>query len=230
MNNESIYSNGTYLAKNDTWHAEDSAWKSGQIKSMLSKNNLSPHTVCEVGCGAGEILVKLSERMPAVTFVGYEVSPQAFELCKPRQRDNIIYHLKDILSEDVFFYCLLCVDVFEHIEDYMGFLKTLKKAQYKIFHIPLDISVMGVLRGNKLTSERRGVGRLHYFTQDTALATLEDCGFELIDYFYSPTFIDRPSKSLYGLFAKFRYKLFFQLAPHFTVRFFGASSLLVLAK
>jgi len=52
------------------------------------------------------------------------------------------------LEEDTYFDSLLCIDVFEHVEDYIGFVKTLKsKATYKIFHIPLDISVLSVIRG-----------------------------------------------------------------------------------
>jgi ubiquinone/menaquinone biosynthesis C-methylase UbiE len=54
-----IYTNGDYIKKNPTWHVENSAWKAEQILTMLSKHNLTPQTICEVGCGAGEILAQL---------------------------------------------------------------------------------------------------------------------------------------------------------------------------
>ena len=51
-----IYTNGYYLEKNPTWHVEDSSWKAKNIIKMMKRNNIVPKTICEVGCGAGEIL------------------------------------------------------------------------------------------------------------------------------------------------------------------------------
>ncbi len=60
---EEIYTSGEYLAKNPTWHIEDSSWKAMQIIRMIAQNHLAPKTICEVGCGAGEILKQLQEVM-----------------------------------------------------------------------------------------------------------------------------------------------------------------------
>ena len=60
-----IYQDGTYLANNSDWHVADSPWKAEQICAILDRNRLAPKTVCEVGCGAGQILRILSERLPA---------------------------------------------------------------------------------------------------------------------------------------------------------------------
>src|SRR5213075_586346 len=54
-----IYQSGEYLDKNPTYHVEDSAWKARQIFQMIEKNRVKPASVCEVGCGAGEILKQL---------------------------------------------------------------------------------------------------------------------------------------------------------------------------
>lgn len=51
-----IYVNGAYLARNPRWHLEESAWKAVQIRRILRRNQISPATVCDVGCGAGEVL------------------------------------------------------------------------------------------------------------------------------------------------------------------------------
>ena len=225
-----IYKDGTYLEKNKTWHIEDSAWKAKQIKNILSRNNIQPNSVCEVGCGAGEILVQLSTTMPNTDFVGYELSPQAFEYCKARESEKVRYHLRNILEEDVLFDCLLCIDVLEHVEDYMGFVRSLKsKSEQKVFHIPLDISVLSILRGSMM-SERLSVGHLHYFTLETALATLKDSGYEIVDYFYTASFDELPSKTWKGKIARLPRKVLFYFSPDFMVRLFGGCSLLVLAK
>ena len=78
-----IYENGTYLDSNPSWHEEDSLWKSIKIRKIIERNSLSPRVICEVGCGAGEILNQLSLQFDGnVKFFGYEISPQAFEICK----------------------------------------------------------------------------------------------------------------------------------------------------
>ena len=71
-----IYSDGTYLANNRGWHADDSAWKANHIASLLGRNAVVPRTLCEIGCGAGEILRSLAARLdPSTRFFGYDISP-----------------------------------------------------------------------------------------------------------------------------------------------------------
>lgn len=223
-----MYTDGTYLEKNSTWHVEDSPWKATQIHMMLSKNNVIPKTVCEVGCGAGEILKQLSLKMPNTDFCGYELSPQAFELCKTRESDRLRYSLKNILNEDVFFDSLLCIDVFEHIEDYFGFLREIKnKAEFKVFHIPLDINVLSVAKGYMHSVSE---GHIHYFTRDSALATLNNCGYQIIDESYTMIFDYIKSKSVKRRLIQTMQRQLFKLAPHLEVRLLGGCSLIVLAK
>ena len=172
FNPSSIYGDGSYLAGNRTWHAEDSPWKAEQVTRLLQRNNLTPASVCEVGCGAGEILQQLSSSFDEARFVGYERSPQAMALCKGKQTARVSYRMQDIFEDTEVFDCLLCIDVFEHVEDYMGLITKLRsKAEYKVFHIPLDVSVLSVLHSSMLRARQR-VGHLHYFTQETAIATL----------------------------------------------------------
>jgi hypothetical protein len=226
-----IYKDGKYLANNQTWHAEDSAWKADQISRIIDKNGIACETICEVGCGAGEILRQLSLKYPSTRFIGYEISPQAFELCKSRESARLKFLQKDILREKAAHDCLLCVDVFEHVEDYMGFVRSLRsKAAYKIFHIPLSLSVHSVISSRKLTGERDRWGHLHYFNRETALATLKDCGYEILDTAYTPHFRDLPAESLVGSLARTPLKLFYGLSPDLFVRLLGGCSLLVLAR
>lgn len=78
----SKYEDGRYAASHPTWHREDSAWKAERILEIFRRNHLTPSEICEVGCGAGEILNCLRRELPPTTqFHGYEISPQAIELC-----------------------------------------------------------------------------------------------------------------------------------------------------
>jgi len=218
------------LVNNKTWHVEDSRWKAKQILTILSDNNISPKTICEVGCGAGEILKQISSTMPSTSLFGYELSPQAFELCKTRETERVRYYLKNVLDEDIYFDCLLCIDVFEHVDDYLGFVKSLKpKSTYKVFHIPLDIYVLAILRGSFMKA-RKDVGHLHYFTKETAIATLQDCGYEIVDHFYTKFFCDLPSKTFKATIAKLTRNIVFAISPDLMVKVFGGCSLIVLCK
>jgi hypothetical protein len=228
-----IYLTGEYYKRNPTWDIEDSPWKASKILKIINRNKLQPHSICEVGCGAGEILNQLYLHMPYdVSFTGYEVSPQAFELCKTRSKDRIHFNLKNILDEDkAFFDMILAIDVFEHIEDYMGFLRKLRgKAIYKIFHIPLDLSLRTVLFHYPLLKDRHDVGHIHYFTKETAIATLIDTGYEIIDYFYTAASVDLPAKSVLSFLARGPRKIMFALNKDLAARVLGRYSLMVLAK
>lgn len=194
-----IYKDGTYLDKNPTWHQEDSPWKAEQISKIFKQNKIEPATVCEVGCGAGEILACLARQYEdSITFSGYEVSPQAFEMCARKSRPNLKFFLANALDEDEStFDVVMAIDVFEHIEDYFNFLRKLRdKGVYKVFHIPLDLSVQAVLRSSPIMRSRLTVGHIHYFTKETALAALKDTGYEVIDYFYTSGSLELPKSWL----------------------------------
>jgi len=144
---DSIYNNNTYADINPAWHLKDSPWKAGLVSRMIDKHSLPMGRVAEVGCGAGEILKILSDKYPQSEFHGYEVSQQAFERCSTRASPSLEFHLADILKADEYFDIVLAIDVFEHVEDYLGFLSALRtKGKHKVFHIPLDLSVQTVFR------------------------------------------------------------------------------------
>ena len=110
---------------------------------------MNPISISEIGCGAGEILHQLYMQMDKnISFVGYEISPQAFELCKQRTEDRLKFKMENMFEdENAFFDITMAIDVFEHVEDYFGFLRNLhKKGKFNIFHIPLDLSVQTILR------------------------------------------------------------------------------------
>jgi cyclopropane fatty-acyl-phospholipid synthase-like methyltransferase len=229
---EQIYISNQYADLNPTWHEEDSPWKAAQISKIIDKNRISFSSLCEVGCGTGEILLNLARTYPQAKFDGYEVAPHAFQRASPKTTGNVSFHLKDILQEpDVHYDVLVIADVIEHVEDYLSFIKGLRGlARYKIFHIPLDLSVQSVLRGWPITNLRKNVGHLHYFFKDTALASLTDCGYRIVDHAYTASRIELPKQAFSSRLMSLPRKLLFPLYPDLTVRVLGGYSLLVLAE
>ncbi len=230
---KTIYEDGTYLERNPLWHEEDSPWKAKQITKMLNKHKIVPSKVCEIGCGAGEILNCLADNFgDGVEFYGYDISPQAFEICSKKEKHNLHFFLKDLFDEeDLTFDVVMAIDVFEHVEDYFGFLRKLKsKGTSKIFHIPLDLSVQTVLRSSPILKIRSSVGHIHYFTKETALATLKDTGYEVVDYFYTNNSHELPSYGWKNYLMKLPRRFFFSIHHDLAVRVFGGFSLLVIAR
>lgn len=229
---QSIYLNGEYLSRNPRWHLEESAWKAVKIQRMLQKNRLSPTTVCDVGCGAGEVLRQLQKSLSdECKLYGYDISPQAIDLAKSRANERLHFSLGDLCSVDgAWFDLVLVLDVFEHVEDYYSFLRRLKaKGRYKIFHIPLDISVQTIFRKNGLLKRRHLHDHLHFFSKETALQALQDAGYEVLDHFYTGRAIelgDAPGQRLLRL----PRKLCFAFHQELTVRVLGGYSLLVLTR
>lgn len=228
----SIYTTGEYTERNPTYHVEDAAWKAEHILSMLKNHNLHPKTICEVGCGAGEILNQLKHSLPEdVEFEGYEISPQGYALCQERSCVRLRFYCENFPPADFKpIDLLLCIDVFEHVSDYLGFLRQLRSsATHIIFHIPLDLSVQSVLRSKPIMSTRDQFGHIHYFTKDIAIAALKDCGHEIVDWFYTPVGADR-GKGFKAKLAKWPRKLATKISPDLAVRILGGHSLLVLTK
>ena len=226
-----IYTDGTYLRNNPSWHAGDAAWKASHILGMLERHGLSPRSVCEVGCGSGDVVRALSQHLPRASFVGCDVSPDAIALCRDKSGTNLDYRLGDALDHPQRFDLALALDVFEHVEDCFGFLRKLRtKAEHKLFHIPLDLSALSVMRSDKLLAMRRQVGHLHYFTRDTALALLEDTGHRIVDHFYTAGATDRGYRGWKTRLLKGPRRALFAVNRDAAARLFGGYSLMVLAR
>jgi SAM-dependent methyltransferase len=228
--NSSLYTSGEYATKNPDWHLEHSPWKALQVRRMLEKHNLEPGRIAEVGCGAGGILEALrGELEPHPDCVGYEISPQAFELARKREAEGLQFRLGTPGTDDGAFDLVLAMDVLEHVEDYLGFIRSLEPlAPWKILHIPLDLSVVSLAKPIYLKMAREHVGHLHYFTLETALASVEHAGLKVKDWFFTSVELDQgvSGQKRLQVFRRWLYKK----RPQAAARWLGGFSVMVLAE
>lgn len=232
MSYAEIYQNGRYLEANPTWHVEESPFKAKYIVSLLERNHLAPRVICEAGCGAGEVLKQLQDRMSKdCEFWGYEISPQAYNLSRSRENKRLHFKLADLTKEDgVQADLLLVLDVVEHIEDYFAFLRDIRaRADYKLFHIPLDLSVQAVLRKNGMMKRRLDHAHIHYFTKELALQVLVDTGYRIVDSLLAPRSNEIGPHFVQKVFRLPR-SILFSINQDFGVRVLGGYSLFVLAR
>ena len=228
----SIYEDGNYFTKNPTWGSEHSFWKAAQISHVLFSNDISPKKIVEIGCGAGGVILGLSRLMPGVNFVGYDISPQAIALAKPKASDRVQFVFGDYFAlQDQSFDLAICADVFEHIDDYLGFLRKLASTQKQaVFHIPLDLALVSTLFPSILINTRNLVGHLHYFNKETAEVTIKDCGFDILDSRITAGCLAFPEPGVKGrLFWAIR-KAIYSVSPKFAAKTLGGFSLIILAQ
>jgi SAM-dependent methyltransferase len=229
---ETIYTDGTYLRNNPDWHVDDSAWKAGYVAGILERNGIAPATVAEIGCGAGEVIRGLATRLPPGTrFTGYDISPDAYALCSRKAGGELQFRFGDLLEDSEHFDLAMAIDVFEHVEDYFGFLRRLRgRATHKVFHIPLELSALMVARGRPLLEQRRSVGHLHHFCKETALASLEDTGYRVIDHCYTSGRTQLAGLGWKSRLLKWPREALYRVNPDAAARTLGGYSLLVLAE
>lgn len=226
-----IYSDKTYLSNNSDWHSSDSKWKTNHINYILKKNNIFPLSVVDIGCGSGDIIYNLSLLYKKTLFHGFDVSIDAYKIAKKKSNKRIKFKILNLKYLNYKYDCLLCIDVFEHVENYLYFLKSIKnRAKYKVFHIPLDMNVIGLLKTDIIIWARKYLGHLHYFNKQTALSTLEYCGYRIIDvYITTPIFISNPN-TLKQYLLKYLAKIVALFSKNYAAKLFPGFSLIVLAK
>jgi len=236
MKTESRYIDGSYMSQNPEWDRSDSPLKASRVLSILLKNNLQPNSICEVGCGAGDILIHLKKHLPSTKMKGFDISPQLnkfwIEHNKSEEGKEITFCLGDFHQvNEIIYDVLLMLDLFEHVRDPYTFLENSRKhASYFVFIIPLDLSASSVFRKNPLINVRRKVGHLHFYTKDLALETLTDSGFSIIDWQYTSPSLSSPNLSLKTRIMALLRSLLKLFNEDIGARLIGGETLLVLAK
>jgi predicted RNA methylase len=225
-----IYNDETYLKNNPAWHEEGALFKTERIIRLLKQHPISFKTVCETGCGSGEILVQLEKKLPAdVQFTGLDISKDAMSIAKKKETEKIKFELKDIADETRFFDLILIIDVIEHIDNYFKFLDTVvSKSKYTLFHIPLDISVWSLYREKMLIESKNRVGHIHNFTEDFIISILDDHGFKLLEKIYTEPVFE--TSSFKQKFANGIRRFLFFLNKRFATKFMGGYSVMLLCE
>lgn len=225
------YLSGDYAEKNPDWDSIDSPWKADRVAELLRRHGLSPTSIAEIGCGAGGVLAALRPRFPQAEMAGFDIAPGVTRLWPAHADARIRFTLGNFLALNQRpFDLLLVLDVLEHLGDPFSFLEQLKcHGERVIFHFPLDLSAMSVLRESPLLHVREKVGHIHYFTKGLALALLEQCGYEVIDARYTGAAFSTPQGSPRTRLASWIRRIVYAANHDLGARLLGGETLMVLA-
>ena len=129
---------------------------------------------------------------------------------------------------------IISADVFEHVQDTYDFLtKLVEKGNYFIFNIPLEISLLSMIRKKNIFEHSyKNVGHLHFYSKRTALLTLVNSGFKILNYnLVNNRFEEfKNNKKILSLLINIPQYIFEKLNINMSCSIFGGYSLVVLAK
>lgn len=226
------YISNDYLRKNPSWDIEDSPWKAQRVVDMLAAAGCKPKSICEVGCGAGGVLAELRRVFPDTALFGYDIAPGAAQFWPRHESANIHFEMGDFFElSRRFFDVLLLLDVIEHLQDPFDFIGRLRSyAGLFIFHIPIDLSAINVLFEQPLLRSRLKVGHIHYFTKGLALALLQECSYNILDWHYTGAAFTTPKRNWKTRLAALPRRIVYSLNKDWGVRLLGGETLMVLAR
>jgi SAM-dependent methyltransferase len=223
------YNDGTYLSHNQQWHQEDSPYKASLVKQMLRNSAQDFMTCADVGCGAGRVTSILAKTFTDKVFHGFDTSTDAARFWAENAAVNLTFSSQNFFDVQDRFDLVLCLDVLEHVDDYIGFLKALRpRGSRFIFNVPLDMSVAKLLTGG-LRFVREEVGHLHYFNTYTTLETLKYAGYRIENFFLSAMFRRTMPRNLRQAFMLAPRLLTSLLGDRLSALITGGYSLVILA-
>ncbi len=169
------YRDGRYARANPSWHAEDAPHKAAEVDRALRAMGWAG-AIVDVGCGPGALVAALAARRPDLSVEGWEIAPDALGMAPAAARGRL--HLGDPVAAGARGDVVLALDVAEHTPDPVAFFGGLAAvAPRLVARLPLDLSVLDVLRPGRLLAARRELGHLHAWTWPLALAVLSDAGW-----------------------------------------------------
>jgi SAM-dependent methyltransferase len=179
------YRSGAYAEANPDWHEADALHKARAVASLLRWAGASPRTVVDVGCGTGGVLrhlrAELRGEWPRTTWEGFDIAPEAVRRARRTEGEDLSFVEGDFLASERRVDLVTCLDVVEHVADDEAFLRALRdRADQFVFRLPLDLSVLDVLRPRRLLGFRRDLGHRHFWTRAMAEDLLRTTGYRIV--------------------------------------------------
>jgi len=237
---DSFYTSGEYFSRNPGLDMDVCLFKANNILKLLlnvpgdSIPFGSISKIAEIGCGSGLIIDSLSKskKFPLeIEFYGYDICKQSIEVAK---KLNSLVHFEhlDIFETNLRFDIIVCADVFEHISNVYSFLLNLSHyGLFFCFNIPLEISLLSLLRGSApFKHSHQSVGHLHFYGGKLPLHILESCGYRILNYSFACNrfFTLKKTDSITRKIVSYMQYLVWKVSPLLSASLFG-DSLIVIA-
>jgi SAM-dependent methyltransferase len=226
----SVQYEADYAELNPGWHVEDAEDKTTAVLKSMQRASLRPRSICDVGCGAGDVLARLHRTLRTERAVGYDISQRAVELASRHAADGLRFVAGRVEPDVQPFDVMLLLDVVEHVPDPVSFLISLRHvAPHAIMNIPLELSVLKVLSPNSLARGRRALGHVHYFNESVVYELLCEADYSITDVWFSPPGTGRVVRDRRRRALRVAQRAATRIGPRIAARTIGGSSLMVVA-
>lgn len=230
MNN--FYTSGDYFQNNPTWDIEDSKFKFTKLKDIILKNHINFKSICEVGCGAGEILSLFKNNFHDIDVYGYDIA-EGLKKFWDDKKDINLYNQDFVKNNQKKYDIIFFSDVIEHLDNPFEYLQYSKShSKYIIIYLPLDLSIRSLIFDKLIIRQVDNVGHINFYTKNIFLNLLKHKGFNVIDFFFNnPHKFKKNNLSSGQLLSKyFRIFLNFILPKNLYATIFGGETITILIK
>jgi SAM-dependent methyltransferase len=219
-----------YAQHNPAWHAEDAEDKVADVFESIRRAHLHPRSICDVGCGAGNVLERLHRTLRTERAVGYDISRHAIGLASRHVAPGLRFVAGPVENDAEPFDLMLLLDVIEHVPEPVSFLVSLRDiAPTAILNIPLELCVLKVLSADSLARGRRTLGHVHYFNEGVARELLREAGYAVTDTWFSPPGTGRVVEDPWRRALRAAQRAATRTRPRLAARTIGGCSLMVVA-
>ena len=164
-----------------------------RLRRVLPATDGSYPAILDAGCGAGVFSFELAKRHPEAKVTGVELEPElvarANEIARRAQLGNVTFQQGDVtkLDFDSEFDLVLSVDNFEHVDDDIAAMRTLRHALHPggklVAHVP-GYERRWLLFGRRVNFDVPGHVRPGYRAEQL-VGRLRDAGFLVISHQYT---------------------------------------------
>jgi SAM-dependent methyltransferase len=219
-----------YAELNSGWHVEDAEDKVAAVLKSIERARLHPQSICDIGCGSGDVLARLHRTLGTERAVGYDISRHAIELASRHSAHGLRFVIGGVQPDVQPYDLMLLLDVVEHVPEPVSFLMSLRDAApCAIMNIPLELCVLKVLSADSLARGRRALGHVHYFNERVVYELLREAGYSVTDAWFSPPGTGRVVPEPWRRALRAAQRVATGISPRIAARTIGGSSLMVAA-
>jgi SAM-dependent methyltransferase len=164
-----------------------------RLRRVLPATKGSYQTILDAGCGGGVFSIELAKQHPEAQVTGVELEPdlvgRANEIAKRAGLANVRFEHGDVTKLDFedAFDLVVSVDNFEHVEDDIAAMRTLRRALRPggrlVAHVP-GYERRWLLFGRRVNFDVPGHVRPGYHAEQL-VAKLREAGFEVTSHQYT---------------------------------------------
>lgn len=143
-------------------------------------------TICEVGCGEGELLKILHRHFPKATLTACDIAEGEINKAKKNTENlKVAYSVQDaekLSYKKQEFDLVVCCEVLEHLQHPKKGMKELKRiAKYGVCSVPLEPlwRILNMARLKYLSDMGNTPGHLNHWSQSAFLSDLKSTGINV---------------------------------------------------